>query len=59
MGRVGIVAWRGNTDAVVRSSARVHVVTMVVAIIQVRITVVSIRATPGMEVVEVMGSECT
>ena len=39
---------------------RFHEVTVVVAIIQVRIAIVGIRATPGMEigVVDVMGAEC-
>ena len=39
---------------------RFHEVTVVVAIIRVRIAIVGIRATPGMEirVVDVMGAEC-
>jgi hypothetical protein len=51
------VTWRGNTDAVLGSCIRVHVVTVIVAIIQVRIAMVGIRATPGMwiRVVEMMG----
>ena len=53
------VAWRGDTGAVVESCIDVHVVTVIVAIIQVRITMVGIRAPPGMRirVVEVMGGE--
>ena len=55
------VAWRGNTDAEVGSRIAVHVVTVIVAIIQVRITMVGIRAPPGMGIrmVEAVGSECT
>jgi len=34
------VAWRGDSGAVVGSFIRVHVVTVIVAIIQVRITMV-------------------
>ena len=39
---------------------RFHEVTVVVAIIRVRVAIVGIRATPGMEmrVVNVMGAEC-
>ena len=39
---------------------RFHEVTVVVAIIRVRVAIVGIRATPGMEirVVDVMGAEC-
>ena len=56
------VAWRGDTGAVLGSSILGHVVTVIVAIIHVRITMVGRRAPPGMgkRVVEVvMGAECT
>ena len=44
----------------VHAYKRFHKVTVIVAIIQVRIAIVGIRATPGMEirVVDVMGAEC-
>ena len=60
MGRVEIVAWRDDTGGVVGSCIAVHVVTVIVAIIQVRIAMVGIRAPPGIgiRVVEVMGGEC-
>ena len=53
------VAWRDDTGAVVGSCIQVHVVTVIVAIIQVRITMVGIRVPPGMEFTEVMRGECT
>ena len=54
------VAWRGDTGAVVKSCIGVRVVTVIGAIIQVRITRVGIRAPQGMgiRVVEVVGGEC-
>jgi len=54
------VAWRDDTGGVVGSCIDVHVVTVIVAIIQVRITMVGIWAPPGIgiRVVEVMGGEC-
>jgi hypothetical protein len=51
------VAWRGNTEAVLGSFIAVHEVTVIVAIIHVRITMVGIRAPPGMGVVVVMWGE--
>ena len=44
----------------VESFIRVHVMTVIVAIIQVRMTMVGRRPPPGMgiRVVEVMGAEC-
>jgi hypothetical protein len=53
------VAWRGDTGAVLGSCITVHVVTVIVAIIPVRITMVGIRAPPGMRirVMEVMKGE--
>jgi len=55
---VMMVAWRGDRGAVAWSSIAVHVVTVIVAVIQVRMTLVGIRVTPGMAVVVVMGREC-
>ena len=54
------VAWRGDTGAVAGSCIGVRVVTVIGAIIQVRITMVGMRAPPGMgiRVVAVMGAEC-
>ena len=56
------VAWRGDTGAVLRSFIAVHVVTVIVAIIQRRITKVDIRVPQGMAIrevqVEVMAREC-
>jgi len=53
------VAWRDDTGAVVGSFIGVHVVTVIGAIIQVRITMMGIRAPPCMRVlVVVMGGEC-
>ena len=56
------VAWRRHTGAVLGSFIGVHGVTAIVAIIQVRITMVGIRAPPGMgviRVVEMIEAECT
>ena len=55
------VAWRRHTGSLLGSFIGVHVVTVLVAIVQVRITMVRIRAPPGMgiEVVEMMEPECT
>jgi hypothetical protein len=52
------VAWRGDTGAVLGSFIGVHVVTVIVAIIQVRLAIVGIRASPrmGIRVVEVKGA---
>ena len=44
------VTRRGDTGAVLGSFIGVHVVTAIVAIIHVRITMVSMRAPPGMSV---------
>ena len=56
------VPWRGHTGEVVGSRISVHVVTVIVAISQVRITMVGRRPPPGMgrrEVqVVVMEREC-
>ena len=54
------VARRGDTGAVLGSFIGVHVVTVIVAIIHVRVIMVGIRAPPGVGkgVVEVMGTEC-
>ena len=52
------MTWRGNTDAVVGSRIAVHVVTVIVAIIKVRIIMLGMRAPPGVGVVVVMGGEC-
>ena len=54
------VAWRSDTGAVLRSCIAVHVVTVIVAITQVRIAMVHIRATPHIRitVVQVIGAEC-
>ena len=54
------VAGQGNTGAVLGSSIAGHVVAVIVDISQVRITMVGIRAPPGMgiSVVHVMGAEC-
>jgi len=49
---------QGDTGAVVGSFIEMHVMTVIVAIIQVRITMVGIRAPPGIMVVEVIGVEC-
>ena len=53
-----MVAWRGDRGGGVGSCIGVHIVTVIGAIIQVSITMVEIRAPPGMGVVVVMGSEC-
>ena len=58
MGGLVTEAWRDDTGVVVGSFIRVHVVTVIVAIIQVRITMVGIRLPPCMREVEVMGNEC-
>jgi hypothetical protein len=56
------VAWRGHARAVLRSRIAVYVVTVVVAISQVRITMVGRRPPPGMGIKEVqvvvMEREC-
>ena len=52
------VARRGDTGAVLGSFIGVHVVTMIVAIIQVMITMVGRRAPSGIGVVDVMEAEC-
>jgi hypothetical protein len=54
------VAGRGNTGAVLGSSIAGNVLTVIVAISQVRNTMVGIRAPPGMgiSVVHLMGAEC-
>ena len=56
------VAWRGHTGAVVGSRIAVHVVTDIVAISQVRITLVCRRPPPDMGIREVqvvvMEREC-
>ena len=57
MVRVMMVPWRGDRGGRVGSSIAVHVVTVIVAVIQVRMTMVGIRVTPGMAVVVVMGGE--
>ena len=51
------VAWRGNTGAVRGAFIGVHAVTVIVAIIQVRITMVRMRVPPGVGVVAI-GGEC-
>ena len=43
-----IVAWQDNTGAVLGSYIGMHGVTMILAIVQVRITNVGIQAPPGM-----------
>jgi hypothetical protein len=43
------VAWRGDTRAVLRPCIAVHVVTIIVTIIHVRIAMVKIRVPPGMD----------
>ena len=48
------VAWRDDTGGVVGSCIDVHVVTVIVAIIQVRITMAGIRASPCIMVVVVV-----
>ena len=57
MGQVVIVAWREDTGAVAGSFIAVHVVTVIGAIIQVRITMVGIMVPPGVGVVAI-GGEC-
>ena len=56
------VAWRGHTGAVLGSRIGVHVVTVIVAISQVRITMVGRRPPPDMGIREVqvveMKREC-
>ena len=56
------VAWRGHTGAVLGSRIAVHEVAVVVAISQVRITMVRRRPPPGMGMREVqvvvMEREC-
>ena len=56
------MAWRGDSDAVLGSCIAVHVVTVIVAISQVRITMVGRRPPPGMGIREVqvvvMEREC-
>ena len=47
------VAWRGHAGAVLRSRIAVHVVTVIVAISQVRITMVGRKPPPGMGIREV------
>ena len=47
MGRVVMVAWRDKKGAVVGSFIGVHAVVVVVAITQVRVTMVGIRTPPG------------
>ena len=51
------VAWWGDTGAVLRSFIVVQLVTVIVAIIQVSITTVGLRAPKDMKIraVEVMG----
>jgi len=53
-----MVAWREDTGAVAGSFIAVHVVTVIGAIIQVRITMVGIMVPPGVGVVAI-GGECT
>ena len=56
------VTWRGHTGAVAGSRIAVHAVTVIVAISQVRITMVGRRPPPGMGIREVqvvvMEREC-
>ena len=56
------VAWRGHTGAVIGSRIALHVVTVIVAISQVRITLVGRRPPPDMGIKEVqvmvMEREC-
>ena len=56
------VTWRGHTGAVVASRIAVHVVTVIVAISQVRIAMVGRRPPPDMGIREVqvvvMDREC-
>ena len=56
------VAWQGHTGAVVGSRIGVHVVTVTVAILQVRIAMVGRRPSPDMGIREVqvvvMEREC-
>ena len=53
-------AWRDDTGAVVKSFIEDHVVMVIVAIIQVRVTMVSIRATPSVRIqmLEMTSGEC-
>ena len=44
-----MVAWREDTGAVAGSFIAVHVVTVIGAIIQVRVTMVGIRVPPGIQ----------
>ena len=52
------IAWRGYTGVSLGSYIEVHVVTVIVAITQVRIAMVHIRATPHIRitVVQVIGA---
>ena len=56
------VAWRGHTGAIVVSRIAVHVVTVIVAISQVRIAMLGRRPPPDMGIrlvqVGVMEREC-
>ena len=54
-----MVAMQGDSGAVAWSSIQVHVVTVIVAVIQVKTTMVGIRVPPGMGLTEVMRGECT
>ena len=56
----GISGMAGHTGAVLGSRIAVHVFTVIVAILLVRIAMVGRRPPPGMEiiVVDVMGAEC-
>ena len=52
------MAGRGNTGAVLGSPTAVHVVTVILDIIHVRITIMGICAPPGMGVVVAIGGQC-
>ena len=54
------LAWRGYTGVSMGSSIAVHVVTVIVAITQVRVAMVHISATPHIRitVVQVIGAQC-
>jgi len=52
------VAWPGDRGGVMGSYIGVHIVTVRVVVIQVRMTLVGIRVPPGVGVVVVMEGEC-